>query len=104
MVSLRLCSVSEVKPEQPLQVTMEGREPFAVFNVDGGIYVTDDYCTHGKASLSDEGELDGFKIICTWHDGSFDIRTGEILARPCTEPLKTYNATVRDGDVFIETE
>lgn len=102
MTALRLCLVSDVKPEQPLQVVVEGHDPFAVFSVEDEIYVTDDFCTHGKASLSDEGELDGFKILCTWHDGAFDIRTGEILSRPCTEKLRTYKVTIEDGSVFID--
>jgi nitrite reductase/ring-hydroxylating ferredoxin subunit len=104
MSEIRLCGVSEVKPEQPLQVIVEGREPFAVYSVEGEIYVTDDFCTHGKASLSDEGELDGFTILCTWHDGSFDIRTGEILTRPCTEKLKTYVPVIRDDQVFVNLD
>lgn len=102
MVEVRLCSVAEVEPDQPLQVVVEGHEPFAIYNVDGGIFVTDDYCTHGRASLSDEGEQDGFRITCTWHDGAFDVRTGAVLERPCTEPLKTYPAILRDGEVFID--
>ncbi len=104
MAEIRLCNVTDVDPEQPLQVEIDGRDPVAVFSVDGKIYVTDDFCTHGRASLSDEGELDGFVITCTWHDGAFDIRTGEITSRPCTEPLKVYPVTVRDGEVFISID
>lgn len=102
MSKLRLCAVEEVTEGQPLQVVVEGYEPFAVYQVEGQYYVTDDTCTHGKASLSDEGELEGFTIICTWHDGSFDIRTGEVLARPCTVPLKVYPTEIRGHEVFIE--
>jgi nitrite reductase/ring-hydroxylating ferredoxin subunit len=102
MTELKLCDVSDVKPGEPLQVEVDGHEPFAVYAIDDGYYVTDDFCTHGKASLSDEGELDGFTITCTWHDGAFDVRTGEIVARPCTVPLKTYAVEVRDGGIFID--
>jgi nitrite reductase/ring-hydroxylating ferredoxin subunit len=102
MNALKLCLLRDLKPEQPLQVVLPGHEPFAVFRVEDEIYVTDDFCTHGKASLSDEGELDGFKILCTWHDGAFDIRTGEVLARPCTEKLRTYKVTIEDDAVFID--
>lgn len=104
MAELRLCLVDDVDEDEPLQVTIEDRDPFAVFKVDDQIFVTDDYCTHGKASLSDEGDLDGFTILCGWHDGSFDIRTGEVLTRPCTEPLRTYPVSVREGEIFISLE
>lgn len=101
MAEIRLCAVADVDEDQPLQVTIDGHDPFAVYNVEGAIYVSDDFCTHGKASLSDEGDLDGFTILCTWHDGAFDIRTGDVVSRPCTEALKVYPVTIRDDEVFI---
>jgi nitrite reductase/ring-hydroxylating ferredoxin subunit len=101
MAEIKLCSVDDVEIEQPFMVSVEGREPFAVYNVEGIIYVSDNFCTHGRASLGEEGELVGFNITCSWHDGAFDIRTGEPTAHPCTEPLKVYPVIVRDDDVYI---
>jgi nitrite reductase/ring-hydroxylating ferredoxin subunit len=98
---LRLCAVAELTQGQPLKVAVPGRAPFAVFKVDGDVYVTDDVCTHGQASLSEDGDLDGFTIVCSWHDGAFDIRTGEVKARPCTVALKTHAVTIRDGAVHV---
>jgi nitrite reductase/ring-hydroxylating ferredoxin subunit len=40
-------------------------------------------------------------IQCTWHNGKFDIRTGEVLGPPCPAPLRTYDVVMRDGDVFV---
>ena len=74
----------------------------AVFNIDGEFYVTDDLCTHGPGSLS-EGEIDGDVVECDFHNGSFNIRTGEVVAPPCMIPLKTYTARLNDGAVEIET-
>jgi nitrite reductase/ring-hydroxylating ferredoxin subunit len=104
MSEIRLCNVVKVEEGQPLQVTVNGHDPFAVYNVGGQIYVSDDFCTHGKASLSDEGDLDGFTIICTWHDGAFDIRTGEVKSRPCTEALKIYPVIIRNGEILITVD
>jgi nitrite reductase/ring-hydroxylating ferredoxin subunit len=55
--------------------------------------VTDDHCTHGPGSLSD-GYLDGFEIECDFHNGKFDIRTGEVTAPPCMIPVKTYKVII----------
>lgn len=85
-----------------IQVRAEGRAPFAVYNVNGAFYVTEDTCTHGKASLADEGELNQFIITCTWHDGQFDIRTGEACAMPCTKAIQTFPVSIEDGAVWIE--
>jgi nitrite reductase/ring-hydroxylating ferredoxin subunit len=73
-----------------------------VYNVKGTYYVTEDTCTHGKASLADEGELDEYFVTCTWHDGKFDIRTGAACAMPCTHPIRTFPVTIKDDGVWIE--
>jgi nitrite reductase/ring-hydroxylating ferredoxin subunit len=75
----------------------------AVFNVDGEFYVTDDACTHGPGSLS-EGFIDGDVVECNFHNGQFDIKSGEIVSPPCMTPVKTYTTAVEGGTVFIEVD
>ena len=98
---LSLCKSSEVAPGKAIKIEKEGLT-LAVFNIDGEFYVTDDLCTHGPGSLS-EGEIDGDVVECDFHNGSFNIRTGEVVAPPCMIPLKTYTARLNDGAVEIET-
>ncbi len=95
-----LCSVDEVKPGTPIKVEA-GDLTLAVYLVDGEFFVTDDDCTHGPGSLS-EGYLDGHVIECDFHNGAFDIRTGEVVAPPCMIPLKTYKTITENGRVIIE--
>lgn len=97
---IRLCSMDEVDWNGALRVET-GEFVVAVFNVEGAFYVTDDVCTHGPGSLS-EGYLDGFEIECDFHNGKFDVRTGEVKAPPCMIPVKTYPVSTVDGDIFIE--
>ena len=73
----------------------------AVYNVDSAFYVTDDNCTHGPGSLS-EGLLEGDVIECNFHQGRFNVRTGEVVLPPCMIPVKAYHAVVEDGVVYIE--
>jgi nitrite reductase/ring-hydroxylating ferredoxin subunit len=96
---LDLCAADAVSPGTALKVEAGGLT-LAVFNLDGTFYVTDDACTHGPGSLS-EGEIFDDVIECNFHQGQFCIRTGEPVLAPCTEPVKTYPATVRDGRVVI---
>jgi p-cumate 2,3-dioxygenase ferredoxin subunit len=77
--------------------------PVAVYRVDGAFYATDDTCSHGQASLTDEGMLLDHKIICGWHGGAFDVRTGEPLDLPCMDPIRAYAVRERDGELFLET-
>jgi len=97
---LDLCAAADVAPGTALKVEAGGLE-LAVFNVDGELFVTDDNCTHGPGSLS-EGYLDGHVIECDFHNGAFDVRTGEVVSPPCMVPLKTYKCMVENGRVIIE--
>lgn len=98
--TIELCKTADVAPGETLKVEAAGLT-VAVFNVDGTFYVTDDQCTHGPGSLS-EGFLDGEVIECNFHQGCFNVRTGEIVAPPCVVPIKTYRTRVEDGTLFLE--
>jgi nitrite reductase/ring-hydroxylating ferredoxin subunit len=97
---IELCQAADVAVGEVLKVETAGLT-VAVFNLDGTFYVTDDACTHGPGSLS-EGCIDGDNIECNFHQGVFNIRTGEVVAPPCIVPVKTYKAVVDNGVVFIE--
>lgn len=98
----RLCSVSDLEEDSIRQGHLPDGHKVAIYLVDGEVYVTDDRCSHGEASLSEEGTVEGCHVECSWHFGSFDIRTGQAVAAPCSAPISTYKVTVRDGDVFVE--
>ena len=55
------------------------------------------------ASLS-EGFIEGDVVECNFHNGQFNIKTGEVVAPPCMVPIKTYKAVVENGRVLIEAE
>jgi biphenyl 2,3-dioxygenase ferredoxin component len=97
---IKRCRADEVAPGTALKVEADDLE-LAVFNIDGEFYVIDDHCTHGPGSLS-EGYIDGDVIECNFHNGQFNIRTGEVVSPPCMVPVKTYSTVVEGGEVFIE--
>jgi biphenyl 2,3-dioxygenase ferredoxin component len=97
-----LCSATEISPGSALKVET-GSLVLAVFNVDGEYYVMDDLCSHGPGSLS-EGYIDGDVVECNFHNGQFNIKTGEVVAPPCMVPMNIYKTVVENGRVVIETE
>ena len=99
---LQLCKADDVAVGTALKVETDGLI-LAVFNIEGTFYVTDDTCTHGPGSLS-EGYIDGDVIECNFHNGQFDIKTGEVVSPPCMIPVKTYKTTVENGTVVIEVD
>ena len=99
---LELCETTAVAENAATKEEMNGMS-LAVFNLDGHFYVTDDLCTHGPGSLS-EGYIDGDTIECDFHNGAFNIRTGEVVTPPCMIPLRTYAVHTVDGKVYIDPD
>jgi nitrite reductase/ring-hydroxylating ferredoxin subunit len=99
-MKLKLCTRAELAPGTAKKIEIEGRPPLALWNVEGSFYCTADTCTHGGASLGEEGHHLDETVECAWHGGMFDVRTGEATGAPCTEALKTYKVEVRGEEVF----
>jgi nitrite reductase/ring-hydroxylating ferredoxin subunit len=100
IAKIGVCRTDEVPVGGTIKVETAGLA-LAVYNVEGTFYVTDDACTHGPGSLS-EGFLEGEVIECNFHQGCFNVRTGEVVAPPCMIPIKTYPAAVENDTIFIE--
>jgi p-cumate 2,3-dioxygenase ferredoxin component len=102
-VLIEVCRVEDVLEGQVRQFTVEGIEaPIAIARVGGQFYTFEDRCTHGQASLAEEGELTGYTIECGWHAGQFDIRTGAVVASPCTIDLHIYETSLVNGRLFVK--
>jgi nitrite reductase/ring-hydroxylating ferredoxin subunit len=95
----RLCALDDVAEDEPFRAQVDG-EGYAVFQVEDRIFVTADLCTHGPGCLSD-GYVDGFQIECPFHQGRFDLRTGQPTAPPCEIPLRIWVPIIRQGAVYI---
>jgi nitrite reductase/ring-hydroxylating ferredoxin subunit len=95
-----LCAAADVEPDTPVRVVRDN-VAYAVFSLDGQFYVTQDHCTHGPGSLA-EGFVMGTEIECPFHQGRFDIRTGQPTAAPCIDALRTWTVHVIDGQLCID--
>ena len=102
MALVRACAFSELEDGEILKAEIDGMKPLAIYRLGDHVFATDDVCTHGEASLSEDGYIEDDKVICSWHDGAFDIRTGAPCRMPCMDPLRSYPVTIQDGEVFIE--
>lgn len=99
---VKACDLSDLEEGEIFKVELGDDRKLALYLVDGKVYATDDTCTHGQASLSEDGFVEEFIVTCSWHDGAFDIRTGEPQALPCMIPLRTYKAVVQGEEVFVD--
>ncbi|WP_243050359.1 non-heme iron oxygenase ferredoxin subunit [Dyella sp. RRB7] len=97
-----LCAAEDLADGEIRRGTLPSGHAVAIYNVNGQFFVTDDVCSHGEASLSEDGSLDGFEVECSWHYGRFDIRTGEPCAMPCEHAIRCFPVKIEDGRVYVD--
>jgi naphthalene 1,2-dioxygenase ferredoxin component len=78
-----------------------GDREIVLADVDGEVFAFDGICTHALGYL-DQGELDGYQVMCPLHEGRFDIRTGKVVSGEPEEPIEVYPARVTDGTIYLE--
>ena len=91
---------ADAVPEDDVIGVDTAGKSFALYQVEGEIYATDNICTHGNARLCD-GFLEGHEIECPIHQGKFDIRNGKAMSAPLTEDIKIYPVKIENNRVFI---
>ena len=76
--------------------------PVGVFNCGGNYFAVSDVCTHAHALLH-EGTVDRVRctVECPLHSTEFDLRTGQVLAPPATEPVETFSVLVQGDEIQV---
>lgn len=97
---IKLCDLEDVDEDEPYQAEVDGFA-YAVFRVGDLIFVTADLCSHGPGSLS-EGHVEDFQVVCPFHQGKFDIRTGEATGAPCEFAIRTWTPAILEDGVYID--
>src|SRR5688500_20330227 len=95
----RILRVDELRDGELLPVEIDGT-PVVLVRHAGEFFATQNNCSHRDFPLSEAGfdPRDGV-LVCAWHGGCFDIRTGEPVAPPATEPVEMHPVRVRGGRV-----
>ena len=92
----RAAGASEIPPGEMKVVEVNGVE-VVVANIDGEFVCFNNSCSHRGGPLGEGMLLDGGIVECPFHAGQFNVRTGEVVAAPPTEPIAVYPVQV-DGD------
>ena len=96
---VRVAGRGDVPAGEMLIVEVEGEE-MVLANVDGQIYAFGNGCTHRGGPLG-EGLLEGDEVECPFHQGRFNVKTGEAVQEPPTEPVPTYEVQVDGDDIRV---
>lgn len=76
----------------------------AIYRVGDEFYATQDSCSHEEWSLGEDGELEGYEVICSLHMARFDVRDGRALCLPALKALRTYPVSVAGGRVLVDLD
>lgn len=97
----RILRADELRDGELLPVEIDGT-PVVLVRHGGEFFATQNNCTHRDFPLSEAGfdPRDGY-LICAWHGGCFDVRTGAAVVLPPTEAVETYPVRVSD-DGWVE--
>ncbi len=94
--------IAEPDPLKPGTMTRVLVNDHAILlaNVDGEYYAIDDRCSHEDASLYN-GALKGECVECPLHGSRFNLKTGEPLEPPATEPVRTWPLEARPDGIYL---
>ncbi len=100
---IEACPLDELAPGETKTVFLDGKM-VGLFNVGGTIYALNNRCTHARGPLT-EGKVntDECHVVCPWHYGKFDLKTGAAIDGVVRKPVETYQVEIRDGMVHVGT-
>ncbi len=100
---VEVCALDELPHGKTKTVYLEGKM-VGLFNIEGTIYAINNRCTHARGPLT-EGTIDPHEcsVVCPWHYGKFDLRTGAAIDGVVRTPVESYQVDIRDGMVYVGT-
>lgn len=97
----RVARLIDIEAEFPLGVQLEDGRRVCLVRDNDAVYAVDDRCPHRDFALSGGDVVGPCVLECPWHGAHFDVRTGEVLQGPATDPIGTHAVKVENGDVFV---
>lgn len=90
--------------QTPIKTTYYANKMIAVFKIDNQFYAINNRCSHARGSLS-EGVVNAEEcsVICPWHYGKFDLRTGQAIDGIVKKSVDIYEVRIHHDIVQIRS-
>lgn len=95
-----IAKASEIEPGG-MQFIDIGGWRLVIVNAKGNFYALDGKCTHQNLTMMD-GFITDESIVCPYHGGQFNLKTGAVEFTPPVEPLKTHEVKVEDDLIKLK--
>ena len=95
----------DLQESKPVRIDVKNK-PIVLTKVSGKVYAMDAVCSHEGGPLED-GNVEGYNLICPWHYAVFDIRNAKVsdqtvwAADLSSYPVKIEQST---GNILIDLE
>lgn len=96
---VKVANTNDIQPSRMRAIQINGLE-VCIANVDGKYYAINNICTHEGGPLAD-GRIDGYEVECPWHSSKFDVRTGQVIQPPASEPEPVYEVRVEGNSILV---
>ena len=97
-----VCALADLAAGTARSVQVDG-EAVVVARVGDEVFALRDVCSHAEVPLTD-GEVEGCTIECYMHGSRFDLRTGEPLELPATQPVPIYPVRLDGTDIYVDID
>jgi len=98
---VRVLPAEALRDGELVPVEIDGR-PIVLVRHAGEFFAVQNNCSHRDYPLSEAGfDARDEVLVCAWHGGCFDLRTGTAVVPPATEPVEIFPTRVVDGQVEV---
>lgn len=105
----KVARFADLSAERGTRVSVKGdgkdakEIPILLVRVGDAVRAYTAECPHAGGPL-DEGAICNGRIVCPWHKGTFEVRDGSLVEPPALKALTRYEASIRDGDVYVNPQ
>ena len=96
----RVARAADLRDGELREVEVGGKKCL-LLSCDGALRAFGARCTHYDGPLA-KGLLHDGRLVCPWHHGTFDARTGDLLDPPPLSGLTPFDVRVESGDVYVD--
>ncbi len=97
----RVLPAADLRDGELIPVEINGRAVVLVRHA-GSFYAVQNNCSHKDFPLSEAGfDPRDEVLVCAWHGGCFDLRSGEAVVPPAVDPVEIFPVRI-SPDGWIE--